>query len=530
MTSPGVNAIELELFTHRFTHLVEEMGVLLQRTALSTNVKERMDFSCALLDVDGELVANAPHIPVHLGAMGLCVRSVISRYPVGPGDMIVTNHPAFGGSHLPDVTVISGAFTPEGKLIGYVANRAHHAEIGGIRPGSMPPGATRLIEEGVVISPTYIFKGGEALFDELETLLRDAPYPSRAIADNIADLNAQAAANLQGANALTALAASHGLNTIHHFMAAIRDRATRALLRRIESFPSGEYRGCQKLDDGSVLVLLVKVNRGRIGIDFSGTSGVHPGNLNATPAIVRSVISYILRLWIQEPMPLNEGLLTPVSIDLPECMLNPRFTDDPAECPAVVGGNVETSQRLVDTFIEALGIMACGQGTMNNLLFGNQPDAAENERFSYYETIGGGCGAGEDFDGADAVHSHMTNTAITDPELLEFRFPVRLERFAIRHGSGGRGDYRGGDGIVREMTFLKSASVSLLTQHRIEAPFGLHGGGEGMRGKQWIQKADGQMIALDSTAAAELDAGDRLVIETPGGGGCAVSEGKTGNG
>ena len=524
MTGLGVKAIELELFTHRFTHLVEEMGVLLQRTALSTNVKERMDFSCALLDGDGELVANAPHIPVHLGAMGLCVRSIISRYPIGPGDMIVTNHPAFGGSHLPDVTVISGAFTPEGRLIGYVANRAHHAEIGGIRPGSMPPGATRLIEEGVVIPPTYVFENGGARFDVLETLLRDARYPSRAVGDNMADLNAQTAANLQGANALSTLAASYGLETIHHFMAAIRERATRALLRRIESFPSGEYRGRQKLDDGSTLALCMKVQRRGIQIDFHGTSGVHPGNFNATPAIVRSVIIYVLRLWIQEPLPLNEGLLTPVSIILPECMLNPRFSDDPAECPAVVGGNVETSQRLVDTFMEALGFIACGQGTMNNLLFGNQPTAAENERFSYYETIGGGCGAGKGFDGANAVHSHMTNTAITDPELLEFRFPVRLERFAIRKGSGGRGVYRGGDGIIRELTFLKPASVSLLTQHRIEAPFGLHGGGEGMRGKQWIEKADGQIIELDSTAAAEVKPGDHLVIETPGGGGCTRSD------
>jgi 5-oxoprolinase (ATP-hydrolysing) len=516
--SSAPSPIELELFTYRFTNLVEEMGFLLQRTALSTNVKERLDFSCALLDAEGELVANAPHIPVHLGAMGLCVRSVVAHCPLGLDDMVVTNHPAFGGSHLPDVTVISAVFTAEGDRIGYVANRAHHAEIGGIRPGSMPPGAGNLVEEGVVIPPTYLFRGGEANFDEIRKLLEEAPYPSRAVPDNLADLGAQAAANLQGVRALAALASEHGAACVQAFMAAIRERATSALLRRLAEHPEGTYHGRQCLDDGSVLAVRLTTRRDSVEVDFEGTSPVHPGNLNATPAIVQSVLTYVLRLWVQEPMPLNEGLLAPVTVRLPVCMLNPEFPDDPAQCPAVVGGNVETSQRLVDTFLEALGILACGQGTMNNLIFGNLPDAPEGERFSYYETVCGGCGAGPDFDGADAVHSHMTNTAITDPEILEFRFPVRLERFEVRKGSGGVGEFRGGDGVVRELTFLRPAAVSLLTQHRVERPFGVAGGGEGLPGAQRIERVSGETIVLSAMAAVEVGKGDRLILESPGGG------------
>lgn len=524
---PNRDAIALELFTYRFTNLVEEMGFLLQRTALSTNVKERMDFSCALLDSDGELIANAPHIPVHLGAMGLCVRTVVAHCPLDPGDMVVTNHPACGGSHLPDVTVISAAFSGSGERIGYVANRAHHAEIGGIRPGSMPPGATSLVEEGVVIPPTYLFRRGEAGFDAVRSLLAGAPYPSRTISDNIADLNAQAAANLLGVRTLVGLATEHGVGRVRFFMQEIKDRATAALHRRLREHPEGEYCGRQRLDDGSLLAVRLTILHDSVEVDFEGTSPVHSGNLNATPAIVRSVLTYILRLWVREPMPLNEGLLVPVSVRLPECMLNPSFPDDPARCPAVVGGNVETSQRLVDTFLEALGIMACGQGTMNNVIFGNLPDASDRERFSYYETVCGGCGAGPGFEGASAVHSHMTNTAITDPEILEFRFPVRLERFAIRRGSGGAGEFRGGDGVVRELTFLRPAALSLLTQHRVEKPFGVSGGAHGKPGRQRLVRASGEIVELSAMAAVEVFEGDRLVLESPGGGAWGAPRRKT---
>ncbi|HEY5894873.1 MAG TPA: hydantoinase B/oxoprolinase family protein [Chthoniobacterales bacterium] len=504
--------IDLELFTHRFETIVAEMGVLLQRTAFSTNIKERLDFSCALLDADGQLIVNAPHIPVHLGALGLCVRTVASRLELGPGDMVVTNHPAAGGSHLPDVTVISAVFDSNGSRLGYVANRGHHAEIGGISPGSMSPAARILEEEGAILPPMYLFRAGRACFDDVRTALLNAPFPTRAVEINLADLKAQAAANRNGIAALESLATRFGADRVRFFMSEIKRQAADAMRTRLRNFLPGNYSATEKLDDGTQIALELRVTSAHLEVDFSGTSVAHPGNLNATAAIVRSALIYVLRLWVQHPLPLNEGLLEPVSIHLPVCFLNPA-TD-----VAVAAGNVETSQRLVDTFLRALGVLAGGQGTMNNLLFGNN-------RVSYYETIGGGCGAGPGFEGASGVHSHMTNTAITDPEVLEFRFPVRLERFAIRKGSGGAGKFRGGDGLIREMTFLEPVTLSLLTQHRVEEPFGIDGGKAGKRGRQYVLKVTtGEQITLGSMASIDLETGDRLIVETPGGGGWGKAE------
>jgi len=506
-------AVELELFTQRFAAVARDMGEQLRRTAVSTNVKERLDFSCALLDPEGVLVANAPHIPVHLGALGLCVRRLLQTISIGPGDAVVTNHPAYGGSHLPDVTLVSGVFDDEGQTLGYVANRAHHAEIGGTRPGSMPPDATRLIEEGVVIPPTYLVRGGEPRWGEIERLLTGGPYPTRAVRENLADLEAALAANRCGEQALRALGCRHGREALGHYMAALADRAEARMRAALSRFGPGSYSAIERLDDGSPIAVKIEVAGETAIIDFAGTGAVHPGNLNAPPAVVRSAILYVLRLLVAEPMPLNEGLLRPIEIRMPPgCLLDPQFPADPEKAPAVVGGNVETSQRLVDALLHALGLVAGGQGTMNNTLFGNPS-------FGYYETVCGGAGACLGHPGASAVHTHMTNTRITDPEILEHRYPVRLHRFAIRRGSGGAGRFRGGDGAVREIEFLAPASLSLLTQHRIEAPYGLEGGAPGERGRQTLIRTTGEREVLPPSAAREVGPGDRLLLETPGGGG-----------
>jgi 5-oxoprolinase (ATP-hydrolysing) len=505
-------AVQLELFTHRFAAVARQMGEMLRRTAVSTNVKERLDFSCALLDAGGELVVNAPHIPVHLGALGLCVRRLRETMAMEPGDVIVTNHPAFGGSHLPDVTVVTPVHDAEGVLLGYVASRAHHAEIGGIRPGSMPPGARRLVEEGVVLAPLHLARGGSFRWKMLRRLLLDAPYPTRAVEENLADLRAAVAANHRGAESLRHLAREHGRAAVAHYMAALKERAEERLRAALARLPAGRSTATQRLDDGSPIAVALEVSPTGAVVDFTGSADVHPGNLNAPPAVVRSAVLYALRLLIAEPLPLNEGILRPVEIRVPPGMLNPPFPADPAEAPAVVGGNVETSQRIVDTLLAALGLAACSQGTMNNVLFGNP-------RFGYYETVCGGSGAGPGFHGASAVHTHMTNTRITDPEVLEHRYPVRLERFAVRRGSGGAGRWRGGDGAVREITFLEPVSLSLLTQHRVERPYGGSGGAPGLPGRQCLVRVSGEAVELAPIDGCEAAPGDRLVLETPGGGG-----------
>ncbi len=508
-TTTSTATLHHDLLRHRFNAIVTDMGALLCRTAISTNIRERLDFSCALLDPLGRLLSSAPHIPVHLGALGECVRTVANTIAMKPGDTIITNHPAFGGSHLPDVTLITPVFD-SARLIGYIANRAHHAEIGGITPGSMPAHAMRLIEEGVVIAPQHLICAGKSCFDEISRLLTSAPHPTRNLADNLADLHAQLAANLQGAERLKALAS----DSLSENMQSILDHSGEVMRAQTERF--GEKASAiGKLDDGrQIAVSITKTRTGcnaSLRIDFTGTSSVHPHNLNATPAIVRSAILYVMRLWLQEDLPLNEGLMEPLEIILPVSMLNPVFTGDSANDPAVVGGNVEVSQRLVDTLIQALDLQACSQGTMNNFLFGGVD-------FGYYETIGGGSGAGEGYNGSHALHTHMTNTAITDPEILESRYPVRLCQFAIRHGSGGDGKWRGGDGLVREFQFLQPLTVSMLTQHRIEAPYGLHGGQSAQKGRQRLIRG-GLEMELEGCASFPVKPGDRVIVETPGGGG-----------
>ncbi|MGQ8335454.1 hydantoinase B/oxoprolinase family protein [Sunxiuqinia sp. A32] len=502
---------ELELFANRFMAIAENMGALLQRTALSVNIKERLDFSCALLDANGGLVANAPHIPVHLGGLGVCVRSLLQHFTFEEGDTIVTNHPKYGGSHLPDVTLVTPVFY-NGQRIAFVVNRAHHSEIGGISPGSMPPNAQNLSEEGVVISPFYLIRQGKVDWDGMKSILLNAPFPTRSIEENLADLNAAIAANKNGYDAVISLVEQHGVITVCNYFDLLRKHASAKMQATLKGFPNGDYSALESLDDGSQLQVSIQLRDGKCKIDFSGSSDVHSGNMNATKAIVHSVTIYVLRLLLQENIPLNDGLLEPVTIDIPTGLLNPEFDDDPAMCPAVVGGNVEISMRLTDTLLKAFGVMGASQGTMNNTLFGN-------DKFGYYETVCGGCGAGNGFNGASAVHHHMTNTRITDPEIMEHRYPVRLGEFSIRNGSGGAGKWNGGDGVRRKITFLEPVNLSVLTQRRKTGPYGLNGAEDGKTGIQKVIRYNGDEITLDSIQNIDLQAGDQFIIETPGGGG-----------
>jgi 5-oxoprolinase (ATP-hydrolysing) len=511
--TPPNDIVQLELFTNRFRAIAEEMGEMLRRTAISTNIKERLDFSCAILDAGGELVVNAPHMPVHLGALGLCVRSLLKVLDLRPGDMVVTNHPAFGGSHLPDITLVAPIYSSRGILLGFVANRAHHAEIGGTSPGSMPPFAVTLGEEGVVIPPFHLIRDNRPNWPAMAAILTSGRYPTRALQDNLADLRAAVAANFRGVAAMQGLAKTHDEETVLGYMSGLKVMAARQVRAALARLPDGAYKAVEYLDDGSALQVCITVSGDTAHFDFAGSAPVHAGNLNATPAIVRSVVIYVLRLMIDAPLPLNEGLMQPVTVAIPEStLLCPDFGDDPDAAPAVVGGNVETSQRLVDTLLHALQLSAGSQGTMNNTLFGN-------EHFGYYETVCGGTGAGPGFAGASAVHSHMTNTRITDPEILEVRYPVRLERFAIRPNSAGLGQFQGGNGVVREITFLADMTLSIISQHRTEGPFGLNGGSPGRPGKQWVVRADGSVQPLAAVDGCAVRKGDRLVLHTPGGGG-----------
>jgi len=510
--SSSEDAIGLELFSRRFMSIAENMGAMLQRTAFSVNVKERLDFSCALVDHKGHLIANAPHIPVHLGSLGICVREVKRIIDFRPGDTVITNHPMFGGSHLPDITLITPVFAGDGTHLGFVVNRAHHAEIGGITPGSMPPGAKNLEEEGVVIYPFKLVAEGKANWDRLRNILGEARYPSRLVNVNLTDINAAVAANMQGKRELLQLAEKNGAETVRSYMEGLRSYTRQRMVRKLAEIPPGVYGAEELLDDGWPLRVSIKREGELLTIDFMGSGPVHPGNLNGTRAIVESVVMYVLRLLLEEDLPLNDGLLEPAEIIVPEGILSPSFSDYPDRCPAVTGGNVELSQRLTDTLIKAFGMMACSQGTMNNLVFGN-------EEFSYYETICGGCGAGDGFDGADAVHHHMTNTRITDPEIMELRNPVRLNRFQIRKNSGGDGRFKGGNGVIREIEFFEPVTVSLSSQHRVVKPFGLNGGFSGLPGRQYRIRGDSSIENLPGSGIFEFKAGERIVIESPGGGG-----------
>ncbi len=508
---PRRGAGELDLFACRLESIATSMGELLRRTALSTNVKERLDFSCAVLDRRGTLLQNAPHLPVHLGAMGVCVRGVAAALSLRPGDVAVTNHPAFGGSHLPDVTVVTPVFAGA-TLVGYVANRAHHAEIGGARPGSFPPDARSLAEEGVVIPPMLLVERGVARFDAIEALLRGGRFPSRAVPENLADLRAAIAANAHGARDVAALAEHHGAERLAALGDALLDRAERALRTTLAARGHGRYEALERLDDGTPIAVAVELRDGAARIDFTGSGPVHPRNFNAPLAIVRAATMYVLRLLVDDDVPMNEGLLRPIELVVPEGFLNPPFDRNPERSPPVVAGNTETSQRVTDALLRAFGLAACSQGTMNNLLFGN-------ERYGAYETICGGSGAIEGADGASAVHTHMTNTRITDPEVLERRCPVVVRTFAVRRGSGGAGRWRGGDGVVREIEFREPAQISLMAQHRVEAPYGAKGGDEGARGRQWHERADGTSVPVEGVVAIDCAAGEAIRVETPGGGG-----------
>ena len=520
--------IELELFNNHFASIAEQMGATLQKTSLSTNVKERLDFSCAVFTGSGDLVVNAPHIPVHLGAMSECVKCLIADVPdMKPGEIYVTNDPYRGGSHLPDVTVVTPVFV-EGETVGskpvfFVASRAHHAEIGGITPGSMPPFSKSLAEEGVLIRAFRLVQDQRSSEAGLRQVLTGGAYPTRSVEENIADINAQAAANQMGVSLLLGMAEHHGLGKIRAYMGHIQAAAESKMRAALLQIPAGEHRFTDQLDDGSPISVTITISHaadksgGSAIVDFSGTGPVMAGNLNANHAIVTSAVIYCFRCLIREQIPLNAGVLAPITIKLPQnCLLNPTPTPDPAQCPAVVGGNVETSQRVVDVIFAALGVAAGSQGTMNNCLFGRSGPKA----FGYYETICGGSGAGPDFDGASAVHTHMTNTRLTDPEVLELRYPVRLNRCEVRHGSGGDGLHKGGDGIVREIEFLEPLEASILSSRRISQPPGLSGGEPGKSGKNLIRRSGSTSWEnLPSSAQVTVQTGDVIQLQTPGGGG-----------
>ena len=526
----------LEVFNNQFVSIAEQMGETLRRTATSTNVRERLDFSCALFDVRGRLVVNAPHVPVHLGAMGETVRVIIDDHPdMQRGDVFVTNDPYRGGSHLPDVTVVTPVFVSKSNshariadvLAGaeengnateqpafYVANRAHHAEIGGAVPGSMPPFSTNLAQEGVLIRSRKLVDRGESCEEQIRQLLATGAFPSRAVNDNLADLAAQAASNECGVQLLQVLVGRHSADTVLNYMQHVQNAAARKMRLCLAGLEERNYCFEDRLDDGTKLRVAVQLNGDEATVDFTGTDGVHFGNLNANRAITTAAVLYSFRCLLNEDVPLNAGVLEPLTIVIPEGLLNPAVGISPEDSPAIVGGNVETSQRIVDVLLGALEIAAASQGTMNNLTFGD-------DTFGYYETICGGSGATPTGHGADAVHTHMTNTRLTDPEVLEQRYPVRLRKFEIRQGSGGQGKCCGGAGIVREIEFLKMLQVSMLSQRReSNPPFGLQGGAAALCGRNSLVNAHtGEQKNLGAAFNTTVSPGDVIRIETPGGGG-----------
>ncbi|QPJ66587.1 MAG: 5-oxoprolinase [Candidatus Nitrohelix vancouverensis] len=508
-----VDPVQLAIFSNRFMSIAEQMGVVLQKTAISTNIKERQDFSCAVFDRDGCLAANAPHQPVHLGAMGEAVRKQMEVFgeDVSPGDVWVSNSPQMGGSHLPDITVVTPVWV-EGKAAFYVANRGHHADIGGSVPGSMPPFSTSIEEEGALINSFRLVRDGVFQEEGVSRLLKG----SRRLSDNLSDLKAQVAANERGVRLLQELALQYSLATVQAYMKHIQEAAetsVRSAVRRISLARHLEdvdaLTAEDRMDEGIPLCLRLTLDRtdGSIVFDFSGTGPQSSGNLNAPQAVTASVILYCLRCLTLQEMPLNQGCMAPVRIISEAGTLITPNAD-----AAVAAGNVLTSQRLVDVIFKALGVCAASQGCMNNLTFGN-------ETFGYYETIGGGAGAGPDWRGASGVHTHMTNTRITDPEILETRYPVLLREFSLRNGSGGAGRFAGGDGLVREIEFLVPLDVSLLSERRDVAPYGLEGGEPGACGENWRIRADGRRVKLGGKAGYVAERGERIRILTPGGGG-----------
>jgi 5-oxoprolinase (ATP-hydrolysing) len=505
-----VDPVMLEIFNNLYMSIAEQMGLRLQNTAYSVNIKERLDFSCALFDAEGNLIANAPHMPVHLGSMGESIKTVI-RLNAGnmkPGDVYVLNAPYNGGTHLPDVTVITPVFDSEGKeILFYVGSRGHHADIGGITPGSMPPGSKVVEEEGVLIDNFLLVEQGRFREKETVALLTSGRYPARNVQQNIADLRAQIAANEKGVQELRRMVAHFGLDVVRAYMRHVQDNAEESVRRVIGVLKDGEFD--YPLDNGARIRVRIEIGKDNRSarIDFSGTSPQLPNNFNAPAAVCMAAVLYVFRTLVDDDIPLNAGCLKPLEVIIPDgSMLRPRY---PA---AVVAGNVETSQCITDALYGALGVLAASQGTMNNFTFGN-------ERYQYYETVAGGSGAGPDFDGADVVQTHMTNSRLTDPEVLEWRYPVRLESFEIRHGSGGSGRRRGGHGAVRRMRFLEPMTAAILSGHRLVRPHGLHGGEAGSPGRNYVLRAGGGTSELGPFDQTEMAAGDVFVIETPGGGG-----------
>ncbi len=512
--SKGISAAQadpvlLEIFNNLFISIAEQMGTVLEQTAVSVNIKERLDFSCALFDPQGGLVANAPHMPVHLGSMSESIKAVIrrNRDSMRPGDAFMLNAPYNGGTHLPDITVIKPVFDSDGAVIFYVASRGHHADIGGITPGSIPADSRSVEEEGVLIDNFRLVESGEFREQAVRKLLASGAWPARNIDCNIADLRAQLAACERGIRELNRIVASYGLVGVQAYMRHVQENAEESVRRVIRKLRDGQF--CYEMDDGSEIRVAISVDRQKRGavIDFSGTSPQHPGNFNAPLAIARAAVLYVFRCLVQDDIPLNEGCLKPLDIRVPKgCMLNPEY---PA---AVVAGNVETSQCIVDTLFGALGTMAASQGTMNNITWGN-------DAYQYYETLCGGAGATPDRDGASAVHTHMTNSRLTDPEILEQRFSVLLDAFSIRDGSGGNGKRRGGDGVLRRTRFLEPMSVSILSGHRRIPPYGMAEGEPGQCGENRLIRCDGTVQPLDSKEEISVQPGDCLEIRTPGGGG-----------
>jgi 5-oxoprolinase (ATP-hydrolysing) len=497
------------------------MGVRLANTAYSVNIKERLDFSCALFDGTGNLIANAPHMPVHLGSMGESIKTVIRENAgaMQAGDVYVLNAPYNGGTHLPDVTVITPVFDTAGRrVLFYVGSRGHHADIGGITPGSMPPDSRTVEDEGVLIDNFRLVEGGRYREAETIALLSSGRYPVRNVQQNLADLRAQIAANEKGTQELRKMVGHFGLDVVNAYMGHVQDNAEEAVRRVIDVLKDGKFR--YEMDNGGVICVRIEIDRTgrRAVIDFTGTSAQLDGNFNAPSAVCMAAVLYVFRTLVDDDIPLNAGCLKPIEVIIPEgSMLRPLY---PA---AVVAGNVETSQCVTDALYGALGIMGASQGTMNNFTFGN-------DRYQYYETVSGGSGAGatalgadgaarDGFDGTDCVQTHMTNSRLTDPEVLEWRFPVLLERFAIRSGSGGGGRWHGGNGAVRRIRFLESMTAAILSGHRRIAPYGMAGGQPGAVGRNWVERRDGTRTELGGADKTEVAPGDVFVIETPGGGG-----------
>ncbi|MTJ32180.1 hydantoinase B/oxoprolinase family protein [Aphanizomenon sp. UHCC 0183] len=502
--------IRLEIFKNLYQFIAEQMGIVLQNTATSVNIKERLDFSCAIFDASGSLVANAPHIPVHLGSMSESVISLINDRGdnIKPGNVYLSNNPYNGGTHLPDVTAITPIFDIEKtQIIFYVASRGHQADIGGITPGSMPPHSTTVAEEGIIFDNFLLVEQGDFQETAVRNYLLNHPYPSRNPDQNIADFKAQIAANERGVQELGKMVNQYGLTTVQTYMQFVQNNAEESVRRAIDVLKNGAF--IYEMDSGAKIQVAVTINRENRSakIDFTGTSAQLNSNFNAPKAVTQAAILYVFRTLVDDNIPLNAGCLKPLEIIIPEgCMLNPIY---PA---AVVAGNVETSQTIVDALYGALGVMAASQGTMNNFTFGN-------EKYQYYETICGGSGAGMNFHGTDAIHTHMTNSRLTDPEVLETRYPIQVESFSLRSDSGGKGKYTGGNGVIRRLKFLEPMTANILSSHRLIPPFGLDGGESGKVGRNWIKRENGTEENLGNTATVEMQSGDVFIIETPGGGG-----------